>query len=279
MSELLSLLSYPVSALMKLVHAVIGLILDPGGGAAWVLTIVLLVIVVRLALLLPAWRQQVAARRAAALQPRLADLKRRHGKDRAGYLQAAAELQRREGASAGASLLPLLVQVPVFLGLYHLLAGFTVAGAGGNGVFGAAEVALFAHASVFGVPLSAAIHAPAATLAALAPGLTAWSVAAVVLPVAVIAAAATFVGMWWTRRRQSAAPQPAADDTALGSSMRQLSTVMMWLSPAGIIAGAVLFPIPLALVTYWAINASMSTVQSVVMGRLLDRSSPAAGAA
>lgn len=261
-------LSYPVSVLMKLLHDLIVVVADPATGAAWILTIVLVVGVVRFVLLVPAWRQQVSARRAAVLQPRLAELRRRHRGDQAAYLRAASALQRQEGVTLGASILPVLIQLPMFFGLYHLLAGFTRAGAGGNGVFSAAEVASFAHATLFGVPLSATVRAPATALAALSPGLTASGAAAVILPLAAVAALVTFVGLWWSRRHQ------VGTGISVAATTNRVSMIMMWASPVGLAVAPLLFPVPLALVVYWVVNGTWTTAQSVLMGLWLDRLHP-----
>lgn len=266
-------LSYPVSLVMKVLHDLLALFASPGSGFIWLGSIVLLVVTVRLILLRPAWKQMWSARRTAQIQPQLAELKRKHGSDQQSYLRAAQELQRKEGIGLAAGCLPLLIQMPVLFGLYHLLADFTVtAGGGGNGVFSAAEVASFAHATVLGVPLSAAIRTPAETLASLAPGLTTPLVVMVVLPLLIIAAVATFVNMWRTQRRQPATP--TAESSPMAGSMQQVTKMMLWLAPLGLLVTGLVFPIPLALVFYWAVNGTWTTVQTQIMTARLDRTLP-----
>lgn len=266
-------LSYPVSLVMKVWHDLLGLAASPDSGLLWLGSIVLLVVTVRLILLRPAWKQMWSARRTAQIQPQMAELKRKHGSDQQAYLQAAQQLQRGEGISLASGCLPLLIQMPVFVGLYHLLADFTVtAGGGSNGVFNAAEVASFAHSTVLGVPLSAAIRTSAEALTALAPGLTTPHVVLVVLPLLIIAAVATFVNMWRTQRRQ--APVPVDDSNPMAASMQQVSKMMLWLAPIGLVVCGLFFPIPLALVFYWAVNGTWSTVQTQIMTARLDRTLP-----
>jgi len=102
-------------------HDLLATVLDPAGGATWTLAIVLLVLTVRGLLLPVSLRQQASARAAQALQPEVAELRRRHGSDHAALAEAVQELQRERGVSPLAGCLPALVQLPVFLSLLHVL--------------------------------------------------------------------------------------------------------------------------------------------------------------
>lgn len=261
--------AYPVSALMKLWHDLLSLPLDPASGLAWVSSIVLLVCTVRLLLLRPTWSQLRSGRRMAVLRPQLAELKKKHPDDHLAYATAARQVQKDAGVSA-VGCLPVLLQLPVFIGLYHLLAGFTSPdGAGTNGVFGPDQVLSFAHATVFGVPLSAAIRTSADVLQALQPGLVLSQVLVVAVPLLVIAATATFVNVWASARRQAALP--ATDDGPLGDVAGRLTRMMIWVAPLSVLVGGLFFPVPLALIVYWAVNGTWTTVSTLLMNRRLDR--------
>jgi YidC/Oxa1 family membrane protein insertase len=269
---MLDAFAYPISALMKLLHDLLGLWLGPDSGLSWVGSIVLLVCVVRLVLLRPAWMQLRSLRRTAQLQPQLRDLKRRHGKDQQAYVRAVRELHQQEGVGVAGGFLPMLLQLPVLLGLYHVLGAFTVLGTSGhNGVFGPEQVRSFASATLWDVPLSAAIRTPAAALSLLQPGLTTLSVVQVVLPLLLIAALATFVNGWQSQRRQ---PSPAPDDNPLADSMRRVTRSMVWLAPVGLLIGGIVLPLPLGLAIYWAVNGTWTTAQTQLMNRRLDRLLP-----
>lgn len=207
------------------------------------------------------------------MQPQLAALKREHGTDRMAYFRAVRELQHQKGVGAASGVLPELLQLPVLVGLYHLLVSFTVFGAtGSNGLFGPEQVHSFAHATVFGVPLSAAIRTSAETLAALQPGLTSTSVVGVVFPLLLLVAAAIFVNAWRAKQRQPVAI--TAEDSPLADSTRHVSTIMVWLAPLGLLVAGIAFPLPLAMALYWAVNGTWTTVQTLVMTARLDRSLP-----
>lgn len=274
---MLDAFSYPVSALMKLLHDLLGLVVDPGSGGAWAGAVVLLVVCVRLLLLRPAWQQLETGARTAALRPRLAALREQHADDPVAHREAVRRLQAAEGPGL-AGCLPLLLQLPVFVGLYHLLAGFTLAGAaGGNGVFSPDEVQAFATATLAGVPLSAAVRTPAATLAQLAPGLDPGAVLAVVGPLLLVAAAAAFLGARHARRQQAA--QAGPDDDPVTAALRSTGAAMVWFAPLSVLAGGLLLPVPLALVLYGAVNGTWSTAQTWWLTRRLDRRERPAAAA
>lgn len=273
---MLDAFAYPVSVLMQLLHTLLSPLLVPDSGAAWVASLVLLVCTIRLLLLHPAWTAARSARRMAALRPRLAALKKEHGSDPAAYAAAVRRVQREEGVGA-AGLLPVLAQLPVFLGLYHLLARFAdPRSLGGNGVFGPEQVSSFAHARLVDVPLAAAVASPSTVLDALQQGLSTGDVLVVVLPLLLVAAAATFANALIAVRRQRASA-PATED-AMATAMRQVGGAMVWVGPAGVLVGGLLFPVPLALIVYWVVNGTWTTVQTQLINRHLDRVD-AAGAA
>jgi len=100
--------------------------LSPVGGAAT--TIVLCAAALRL-LLLPLTVAAVRGERSRiALAPRVADLRRRHGKDPARLGTELTQLYRDAGISPFAGLLPLLLQSPAFIVWYRTFTAPAVAG-------------------------------------------------------------------------------------------------------------------------------------------------------
>ncbi|WP_172826059.1 YidC/Oxa1 family membrane protein insertase [Friedmanniella luteola] len=232
---------------MKLLHDLLGLAVDPGSGAAWAGTVVLLVVCVRLLLLGPARQQLAAGRRSAALRPRLAALRVQHADDPAAHREAVRRLQATEGPGLAGGL-PLLVQLPVLLGLYRLLAGFTLAGApGGNGVFGPAEVRPFATATLGGCrcpPRSTPPRRPWPSWRRAWTGAPCWAC--------------------WSPCSWSRPPPPSWGPGTPGSSRPRRpppatrcrwrsarpAARWSWLAPASVLLGGLLAPVPLALVLY-----------------------------
>jgi YidC/Oxa1 family membrane protein insertase len=89
---------------------------DSFGGAIIVLTIVVN------ALMLPLTLQQVRASKAMqALQPKLAELQKKYAKDSQKLAQEQMRLYKESGVSPAGCLLPLIIQMPVWIALYQAI--------------------------------------------------------------------------------------------------------------------------------------------------------------
>ncbi|MEV4414974.1 membrane protein insertase YidC [Catellatospora sp. NPDC049609] len=87
----------------------------------WVLAIVFLVLTVR-AVLFPLFVKQIRSQRAMqALQPQLKALQEKHKGDKETLQREMMELYRREKANPLMGCLPLLIQMPIFLGVFHVI--------------------------------------------------------------------------------------------------------------------------------------------------------------
>jgi YidC/Oxa1 family membrane protein insertase len=69
----------------------------------------------------------------AALQPKIAELRRKHAKNPERFQKAVLELHAEENISPLSCLLPSLLQLPAFFLLYHLFSNTTIGGQG-NGL-------------------------------------------------------------------------------------------------------------------------------------------------
>ncbi len=98
----------------------------PAGTAAgtnwqWILAIVFLVITVRV-ILFPVFVKQIKSQRAMqAIQPKVKELQEKHKGDRESMQKELMELYRTEKANPLMGCLPMFLQIPVFLGLFHTL--------------------------------------------------------------------------------------------------------------------------------------------------------------
>lgn len=87
----------------------------------WILAIVFLVITVRV-ILFPLFVKQIKSQRAMqALQPQVKELQEKHKGDRETLQKELMELYRKEKANPLMGCLPLVLQIPVFFGLFHVL--------------------------------------------------------------------------------------------------------------------------------------------------------------
>jgi YidC/Oxa1 family membrane protein insertase len=104
--------TYPIfNALMLLYH-----LLSDFGLSIIVLTLAIYV------LLLPLTRRQFRSMKAMlALQPELSEIRRQHAKDLRAQNEAVQALYKRYGITPTSPYLPLLVQAPIFIGLFSAL--------------------------------------------------------------------------------------------------------------------------------------------------------------
>lgn len=89
------------------------------GNWGWAIVIVTLLIKLLFFKLSEASYRSMAKMR--QLQPKLEELKRRHGDDKQKMSQATMELYRKEKVNPLGGCLPILIQIPVFIALYYVL--------------------------------------------------------------------------------------------------------------------------------------------------------------
>src|SRR5947209_10396703 len=88
---------------------------------SWVLAIVFLVLTIR-GVLFPVFVKQIKSQRAMqALAPQIKELQAKHKGDRETLQKEMMELYRKEKTNPFMGCLPMLVQAPVMLGLFHVL--------------------------------------------------------------------------------------------------------------------------------------------------------------
>ena len=105
-------ITYPIFNILMLLYHLFG---DFG------LSIIMLTIAITTALLPLTLRQLKSMKTRLALQPEVAEIRRRYAQDLKAQYDATQELYKRYGISTVASYLPLLIQVPIFIGLYSAL--------------------------------------------------------------------------------------------------------------------------------------------------------------
>src|SRR5881397_509834 len=92
-----------------------------GSNWAWVLSVVFLVITARLALFRLFIKQVHYTRNMQKMQPKIQKLRDKYKNDRAALNREMMKLQQEEGFNPLSGCLPMLLQIPVFLGLFHVL--------------------------------------------------------------------------------------------------------------------------------------------------------------
>jgi YidC/Oxa1 family membrane protein insertase len=130
----------------------------PESGLSWVLAIVGLVLVVRSALI-PLFVKQIKSQRNMMLvQPELQKLQKKYkGKNdresREKFAKEQMDLYKRTGSNPLSSCLPILVQIPIFMGLFFVL-NDAQAQKTGVGLMNATLATQFSDATFFGAKLS-----------------------------------------------------------------------------------------------------------------------------
>jgi YidC/Oxa1 family membrane protein insertase len=253
----LDVIYYPVSAIMWVWYKAFAFLLGPSNFFAWALSVMFLVFTLRAILYKPFVRQIRTTRQMQELQPQIKALQKKYGKDRQRMALEMQKLQREHGFNPILGCLPMLAQIPVFLGLYHVLRSFnrTQGGFGqpqlspelnrslGNYVFSATDVGHFLDANLFGAPLGATMIQT--------QGLGAFTefdraaVVAVGVPLMIAAGIATYFNSRASVARQS--PEAAANpQTAM------MNKLALYVFPLGVVVGGPF--LPLAVIMYWLAN-------------------------
>ncbi len=248
---------YPVSWIMWVWYKLFSALLGPSNFFAWALAVMFLVFSLRALLYKPFVRQIRTTRQMQELQPQIKALQKKYGKDRQRMALEMQKLQREHGFNPILGCLPMLAQMPVFLGLYHVLRSFnrTTGGIGqphmsviqnrltGNYVFTPAEVGHFLDANLWGAPIGAFMTQHS--------GLEAFThfsrsaVIAVGAPVMIMAGIATYFNSRASVARQSA-------EAAANPQTAMMNKMALYVFPLGVVVGGPF--LPLAIILYWFSN-------------------------
>jgi YidC/Oxa1 family membrane protein insertase len=91
----------------------------PGHPLGW--AIVIITIIIRLILLVPQQHMMESQKKLQLIQPKIKDLQKKHKDDQAKLGMEMLELYKKEKVSPMGSCLPLLIQMPILIGLYWVI--------------------------------------------------------------------------------------------------------------------------------------------------------------
>ncbi|MBV7294341.1 membrane protein insertase YidC [Corynebacterium sp. TAE3-ERU12] len=286
---MLNFVYWPISAIMWFWHQAVSLVLEPSSGLSWVFAIVLLVVTIRLILFKPMMNSQRAMLKMQKLQPMMQDIKKKYANDQQQQAVEMRKLQKEMGVNPLGGCLPMLVQIPVFIGLFHVLRSFNRTGDAARGLglsveqnwntanymFGVDDVRSFLLARVINAPLSGSISMPAEQFAAftepgLAPDFTRMDIAMVAIPLMVVSALATHfnarMSVNRTLRRQAEGLQKQADGV-MGQQADMMNKMMLWFFPLMILFTGALWHVGL-LVYMLTNNVWTFFQQKFIFGKL-----------
>jgi len=258
--------------------ALLAPVLGHSSGWAWALSIVLLTIAMRL-LLFPLFVKQIRNQRAMQLlQPKMKELQAKYKNDKEKLNQEMMALWREHGANPLSGCLPLIVQIPVFIALFRVLNSIkpkhgcvsvrNVAQCfSGHYGISRTDVAHFAQAKIFGVPISAAFASSKHSLSLIGASATSTKILTVVLIVAM--GASTFF-----TQRQLMARSAAQGGT---NQFAQQQKVLLYVLPLTFAIFGYRFP--LGVLLYWLTTNLWSMAQQHFVIARMDATAATPGPA
>ncbi|PRQ11097.1 membrane protein insertase YidC [Corynebacterium sp. 13CS0277] len=261
---MLNFIYWPISFVLWVWHKIFAVPFGAESAVSWVLAIMFLTFTVRLLLLKPTISQMRSSRKMQEMQPAMAAIRERYKSDQPKQMEEMRKLQKEMGVNPVAGCLPVLIQLPVFLGLFHVLRSFNRTGNGAgqlgmsiednrataNYFFSPQDVQSFLDANLFGVPLSAYISMPQRMYEAFTvDDLTKAKIAVVAVPLIAIVVVATHFNakMAITRQkaRQASGKAKAPANDMMASQMDMMNKMMVWIMPGTILITGVFWHIGL----------------------------------
>ncbi len=215
--------------------------LDPDDGWTWVLSIVGLVLVVRAALIPIFVRQIKSQRRMLEVAPQIKKIQDKYkGKkdqfSREAMSRETMELYKRTGTNPLSSCLPLLLQMPIFFGLFSVLNDAQNPNIeAGVGLLNAELSDSFANSEILGAPLRLAISTADGNLAVII-------IASVMV---VLMTASQFITLLQIMSKNQSAEMKA-------SPMYRQQRILLYILPLVFLFSG--FTFPLGVMMYWLVS-------------------------
>lgn len=248
-------IEWAVAWIMVKFHALLSLFMDADSGWTWLLSIVGLTVVVR-TLITPLFIRQIRSSRAMqAVSPQLQAVQKKYkGKtDQDSRQKMAMEMQsiyREAGASPLSSCLPLLLQMPIFFGLFRVLFNKLPEAAAGT-AFGPLTVELAQsanNASIFGATTIADSF--------LSPGDGGITTRVIVGVIIALMVAVTFITQKELTMRNM---PPSALEGQMGSTQKMMLYILPFIY---VITGP---SMPIGVLVYWLTTSAWTMAQQAIV--------------
>lgn len=233
--------------------------MDPDDGATWVLAIVGLVVVVRAALIPIFVKQIKSQRKMLEVAPELKKIQDKYkGKkdqfSREAMSRETMELYRRTGTNPMSSCLPLLLQMPIFFGLFSVLNDVAIKkGAAGVGPMNADLAESFYNASLFGI---APLHMTFVQAMESSPPLV--SVMVIAMVMVVLMTASQFI------TQLQIVSKNMSEETKASPTFKQ-QRILLYLLPLVFMFSG--FTFPLGVMFYWLVSNFWTMGQQFIVIR------------
>ncbi len=260
MPDIISLILWPIKWVIELIlvafHSMWTFFgLNPDAGVTWVLSIVGLVIVVRAALIPIFVKQIKSQRRMLEVAPQLKKIQDKYkGKkdqfSREAMSRETMDLYKKTGTNPLSSCLPLLLQMPIFFGLFSVLNDAQHDKAG-VGVFTQDLANSFANSEILGAPLKG-------TFIGAMNGEYPWQVMVIAATMIVLMTASQFI------TQLQIVSKNMSPETKASPMFRQ-QRIMLYLLPLVFAFSGVAFPI--GVMFYWLVSNFWTMGQQFVVIR------------
>ncbi len=220
--------------------------LSKDSGLTWALSIIMLVVTARLLLFRFFVKQVHYQRRMQEMQPKIKKLQEKHKGDKATLQREMMAMQQAEGFNPISGCLPMFLQIPIFISLFHVLKHMSAAvspsyppnkltlyGFTSDQTLSAARAKLFGSA-----PLAATLRESSERIHLLHGDVTATRVVSLVL--VLISAAATYITQRAVMKNQTTPPEGQA---AMIQRLMQIGI------PVSVVFSGFIFP--LGVLLYW----------------------------
>ena len=289
---MLNFIYWPISAVLWFWHWLLSLVMDPSWGITWILAIVLLTWTLKALMVKPTISQIRSSRKMQEIQPKVQEIRAKYGNDQTKAAQEMQKVYKESGVRPVAGCLPVFAQIPMFVGLFHVLRSFdrTVAVAGGFGhpsgdpmsiednantanyIFKPELVQQFLDAKIFDVPLvtNLRLNSP------IVEGVTTTQAAVIIVPMIAIIAVMTHFNARMSLNRQekrraagkTQAPQ-GQNAEMMQQQMAMMSKMMLWVMPAMLVFSGFIWPI--GLLFYMMANTVWTFFQTRIVYAKMDR--------
>jgi YidC/Oxa1 family membrane protein insertase len=214
-------------------------------GLTWALSIIMLVVTARLLLFRFFVKQVHYQRRMQEIQPKIKKLQEKHKGDKATLQREMMALQQSEGFNPVAGCLPMLLQIPVFISLFHVLKHISNSvglppGSRGLTLYGFTEKQTTdaAAAKLFNAPLAASLRESSDKILQLGGHVSTTRI--VTLTLVLVSALATYLTQRAVIANQTTPPEGQA---------AMIQRLMLVGIPVSVIVSGFIFP--LGVLLYW----------------------------
>lgn len=238
--------------------------MDPNGGLTWALSIVMLVVTARILLFRLFIKQVHYQRRMQELQPKLQALREKYKNDRGELQRQMAAFQQAEGFNPLSGCLPMFLQIPIFIALFHVLRRLKP-GADALYTWSQAQTDSVVDAKLFGVPMVASFHNSADFIEQL--GGNVGTTRAVLLVLTAFSALATHMTQRLSMARAATVPTGQA---------AMIQKMMLYVIPLFTFGSGFIFP--LGVLLYWFTSNNWTMLQQLYINRVHPHTPVAAAA-